>query len=374
MSNMTILISPEPGRERHLHLVKLPGWCNIVQNIGDAPPATHTTPHKWGPPMGHKHSHNHEHSHEPGGAHSHEHSRDIGHSHHLHHYHHADSANLRTAFFLNLGFTFVEIIGAYLTNSVAILSDALHDLGDSIALGMAWGLEKHAAKEAPARYSYGYGRLSLLAAFINAAVLIAGGLFVMAEVVPRLLNPEATNAPGMILLALGGIVVNGAAAWRLQGGSTLNTKVAMWHLLEDVLGWVAVLIVGITLLFVDLYILDSILSLLITLYILYNVLGHLKKTAELFLQAAPEGVDVSHLAQRLRNINEVEDCHHTHLWSLDGDHHVLSTHLVVNQTADKDRIRAIKQRAREELDGLHLTHITIEIEYPGDCSMVKSKI
>ena len=324
--------------------------------------------------MGHKHSHNHEHSHEPGGAHSHEHSRDIGHSHHLHHYHHADSANLRTAFFLNLGFTFVEIIGAYLTNSVAILSDALHDLGDSIALGMAWGLEKHAAKEAPARYSYGYGRLSLLAAFINAAVLIAGGLFVMAEVVPRLLNPEATNAPGMILLALGGIVVNGAAAWRLQGGSTLNTKVAMWHLLEDVLGWVAVLIVGITLLFVDLYILDSILSLLITLYILYNVLGHLKKTAELFLQAAPEGVDVSHLAQRLRNINEVEDCHHTHLWSLDGDHHVLSTHLVVNQTADKDRIRAIKQRAREELDGLHLTHITIEIEYPGDCSMVKSKI
>ena len=319
--------------------------------------------------MGQGHSRYHEHDHNNGHVHGHSH----GHAHH-HHHHHGDSTNLRTAFFLNLGFTVIEIIGAYLTNSVAILSDAVHDLGDSIALGMAWGLEKQAAKEAPVRYSYGYGRLSLLAAFINATVLIAGGLFVLAEAIPRLLNPEATNAPGMILLALGGIAVNGAAAWRLQGGGTLNAKVAMWHLLEDVLGWVAVLIVGITLLFVDLYILDSILSLLITLYILYNVLGHLKKTAELFLQAAPEGVDLSQLDQRLRNIDAVEDSHHTHLWSLDGDHHVLSTHLVVSQSADHNKIREIKQRAREELVGLHLTHITIEIEFPGDCSMVENQV
>ena len=324
--------------------------------------------------MGYEHSHHHRSSRENGAAHFHQLSREHGHSHHLLHHHHGDSANLRTAFFLNLGFTVIEIIGAYLTNSVAILSDALHDLGDSIALGMAWALEKQAAKEAPARYSYGYGRLSLLAAFINAVVLIAGGLFVLSEVVPRLLNPEAANAPGMILLALGGIAVNGAAAWRLQGGGTMNTKVAMWHMLEDVLGWVAVLIVGITLLFVDLFILDSILSLLITLYILYKVLGHLRKTAELFLQAAPEGVDMSQMAQRLRNIQQVEDCHHTHLWSLDGNHHVLSTHLVVNPSADQDQIREIKQRARELLDGLRLTHITIEIEYPGDCSMVEAHI
>lgn len=314
------------------------------------------------------HGHKHYHDHDQGHEHSH------NHGHHLHHHHHGDSANLRTAFFLNLGFTVIEIIGAYLTNSVAILSDALHDLGDSIALGMAWGLERQSAKGASERYSYGYGRLSLLAAFINAVVLIGGGLFVLAEVIPRLLQPEATNAPGMILLALGGIAVNGAAVWRLKGGSSMNAKVVMWHLLEDVLGWVAVLIVGITLLFVDLYILDSVLSLLITLYIFYNVLGHLKKTAELFLQAAPEGVDLSHLAQRLRNINAVEDCHHTHLWSLDGNQHVLSTHLVVNQSTDQNEIREIKQRAREELDGLHLTHITIEIEYPGDCSMEETRI
>ncbi len=324
--------------------------------------------------MGHDHSHQHERSHENGRDHIHEHDHDHGHGAHLHHHHHGDSANLRTAFFLNLCFTVVEIIGAYFTNSVAILSDALHDLGDSIALGMAWGLEKQAAKEAPARYSYGYGRLSLLAAFINAAVLIAGGLFVLAEVIPRLLNPEATNATGMILLALGGIAVNGVAVWRLRGGGSMNAKVAMWHLLEDVLGWVAVLIVGITLLFIDLYILDSILSLLITLYILYNVLGHLKKTAELFLQAAPEGVDLSHLTQRLRSITAVEDCHHTHLWSLDGNHHVLSTHLVVDQATNQNEIRDIKQRAREELGGLQLSHITIEIEYPGDCSMAETQL
>ena len=313
--------------------------------------------------MGQEHSHYHEHNH--------------GHGHHFghgsHHHHHGDTANLRTAFFLNLGFTVVEITGAFLTNSVAIMSDALHDLGDSIALGMAWALEKHAGKEASARYSYGYGRLSLLAAFINAVVLIGGGVFVLAEVIPRLLNPEATNAPGMILLALGGIAVNGAAVWRLQAAAGMNARVAMWHLLEDALGWVAVLIVGIALLFIDLYILDSILSLLITLYIFSNVLGHLKKTAELFLQAAPEGVDMSQLAQRLRDIRLVEDCHHTHLWSLDGNHHVLSTHLVVDHSADQTQIREIKQQAREELGGLDLTHITIEIEYPGDCSMAGSQ-
>ena len=309
----------------------------------------------------HDHSHGHDHNHH--------------HGHGLHQHHHlGDSANLRTAFLLNLCFTVVEIIGAFLTNSAAIMADALHDLGDSIALGMAWALEKQAVKKSSARYSYGYGRLSLLAAFINAVVLIGGGLFVLSEVVPRLLAPEATNAPGMILLALGGIAVNGVAVWRLQGGATMNAKVAMWHLLEDVLGWVAVLIVGITLLFIDLYILDSILSLLITLYILYNVLGNLKRTAELFLQAAPEGVDMSQLAQRLREIRLVEDCHHTHLWSLDGNHHVLSTHLVVDESADEAQIREIKQRAREALGGLRLTHITIEIEYPGDCSMTETRI
>lgn len=325
-------------------------------------------------PLKHEHSHVHEHSQEDARLHDHshhDHSHNFGHG--GHHHHHGDSSNLRTVFFLNLAFTVIEIFGAILTNSVAIMSDALHDLGDSIALGMAWALEKHAGKEAPARYSYGYGRLSLLAAFINAVVLIGGSLFILAEVIPRLLNPEATNAPGMILLALGGIVVNGVAVWRLQGGSSMNAKVAMWHLLEDVLGWVAVLIVGITLLFIDLYILDSILSLLITLYIFYNVVGHLKKTAELFLQAAPEGVDMSQLAQRLRNIGMVEDCHHTHLWSLDGNQHVLSTHLVVDHSADQTQIREIKQRAREELDGMRISHMTIEIEYPGDCSMVEAQ-
>lgn len=320
--------------------------------------------------MNRDHDHHHYHGCDQDHARLHSHRRHHGAI--LGHHHHGDSANLRTAFFLNLAFTLVEIVGAMLTNSVAILSDALHDLGDSIALGMAWALEKHAGKEAPTRYSYGYGRLSLLSAFLNAIVLIGGGIFVLAEVIPRLLNPEATNAPGMILLACGGISVNGIAVLRLQGGASMNSKVVMWHLLEDALGWVAVLIVGTTLLFVDLYVLDSILSLLITLYILYNVLGRLKKTAELFLQAAPDGVDVAHLSQRLRNISSVEDCHHTHLWSLDGDNHVLSTHLVVERAANQEEIRRIKQRAREELDGMRLSHITIEIEFPGDCSMAEN--
>jgi cobalt-zinc-cadmium efflux system protein len=195
--------------------------------------------------------------------------------------------SLRLAFFLNLTFTLLEIAGGLWTNSIAILSDALHDLGDSISLGMAWFFNKYAQKGPDADFSYGYRRYSLLGAFINTVVLIGGSLLVIANAVPRLLNPEPTNAPGMIVFALVGIVVNGIGAYRLYDKQSFNAQVAGWHLLEDVLGWVAVLIVSVVLLFTNWTILDPILSILITLYILVNVLGNLRRTTRVFLQATP---------------------------------------------------------------------------------------
>lgn len=291
---------------------------------------------------------------------------------HDHHHHHHSSDNIKTAFFLNLGFTIFEIIGGLWTNSVAILSDALHDLGDSLSLGLAWFLDRYSQKESDKRFSYGYGRFSLLGAVVNAVVLIGGSLFILSEAIPRLINPEPSHAPGMVLFAIVGIAVNGAAAFRLRGERSMNAQVVAWHLLEDVLGWVAVLIVGITLLFVEIHILDPILSILLTLYILYNVVRNLHKTAALFLQATPENIDLEAIEQQLVAIDGVQSTHHTHIWSLDGDHHVLTTHLVVGDEVSREDVLRIKQESKSLVESLHLEHITVEIEYQEeDCSMKK---
>ena len=289
---------------------------------------------------------------------------------HHHHHEHNDTDNLRLAFYLNLVFALIELVGGLLTNSVAILSDALHDLGDSASLALAWVLNRVSEQEGDEQYTYGYRRFSLLGAFINAVILIGGSIFVLSEAIPRLTDPEATSAPGMIVLALGGVAANGYAAYRLRGGSTENMQVIGWHLMEDVLGWVAVLVVGVVLLFVDAPILDPILSILITLYILYNVLGNLRGTVRLFLQARPTGVDMDALEANLRAINGVESLHHTHVWSLDGEHNVLTTHLVVPAETASDTVRRIRHESYERISDLNLEHITIAVEYADeDCPM-----
>ena len=164
---------------------------------------------------------------------------------------HNSSTGLRLAFVLNTGFAILEIAGGLWTNSVAILSDAVHDLGDSLALGAAWFLDKYSQKGSDRRFSYGYLRFSLLGAWTNTLVLVSGSIFVLSEAIPRLFQPQSPNATGMFFFALFGVAVNGLAAWRLHGRGSLNTKVAAWHLIEDVLGWVAVLLVSVTLMFVD---------------------------------------------------------------------------------------------------------------------------
>ena len=133
--------------------------------------------------------------------------------------------NIRVAFFLNLAFALLEIVGGLWTNSVAILSDAVHDLGDSFALGSAWFLEKYSRKQRDQRYSYGYRRFSVLGSLLNAGVLIGGSIFVLTEAIPRLLSPQESNAEGMVVIAIIGILVNGTAVFRLRGDKSLNASV-----------------------------------------------------------------------------------------------------------------------------------------------------
>lgn len=288
---------------------------------------------------------------------------------HTHRHAPSDEAHdLRLAFALNLAFTLLEIVGGLYTNSVAILSDALHDFGDSVSLGVAWFLSAYAQRGRDHAYTYGYRRFSLLSAAISGLVLLAGSLYVLGEAVPRLLSPEHSNAGGMIVMALIGIAVNGAAALRLRGGDSLNVQTVAWHLLEDVLGWAAVLIVGITLRVADVHILDPILSILITSYVLYNVVRNLRRTLSVFLQSVPEHVQMDDVILAIEGVDKVQSSHHVHIWSLDGADHVLTAHVVVGKDTDADDIICVKNDIRDLAGQMNLEFTTIEVEFPQeDC-------
>ena len=290
----------------------------------------------------------------------------MGHHHNHDHSKDMPSNRLGWAFLLNFVFTIIEFIGGFLTNSTAILADAVHDLGDSLSLGLAWVLNKLGKKQANQHFTYGYKRLNLAGAFINAVVLIAGSAWVLVEAIPRLWNPQMPVADGMIALAVVGITVNGFAAYKLSEGKTLNERVINWHLLEDVLGWVAVLIVGIVLLFVDWPILDPILSIGFTLFILVNVLRNLWATLKLFIQATPDKETYRQVADTLLELPHVADLHHLHFWSLDGEEHVLTVHLVLTENLDIEARSNLKQRIDDVLAPYALSHTTVELEDPDE--------
>lgn len=270
--------------------------------------------------------------------------------------------------FLNVVFTIIEFIGGWLTNSTAIMADAVHDLGDSLSIGTAWGLNKLSTKDANNTFSYGYKRFSLLGALINGLVLTIGSIWIMLEAIPRLAEPEMPHAEGMLLLSIFGIAVNGFAAYKLSAGTTLNERVLNWHLLEDVLGWVAVFIVSVVLMFKPWPILDPILSIGFTLFILFNVVRTLKETLLLFLQATPDKKQMQEVRDVLTAKPEIDTLHHFHIWSLDGENNVMTVHLVLKQGITIDNLKTLKQHFHDALARFQFIHTTIEFEFADeDC-------
>ena len=272
----------------------------------------------------------HDHSH----GHSHDHAHDHGHHGHLHHVGDDQSVrNLTIAFWLNFVFTIAEIIGGIWTNSIAILADALHDLGDSLSLALALVMQRLSRRGRDKTFSYGYRRFSLL--------------------------------------AIAGIVFNGAAALRMHGGQTLIEQMVRWPLLEDVMGWVAVLITAIVMLFWDLPVLDPLLSIGINLFILYNVSRVLWETVKVFLQSVPDSVSVEKIESEIRKGQAVASIHDTHLWSLDGQHNILTTHVVVSRATTLDEIHAITGRVRAIAKSGGVSHATIKVEREDDdCGLI----
>lgn len=280
------------------------------------------------------------------------------------HPHHGSDENLKLAFFLNLGFTLLEIAGGFWTNSIAILTDAVHDLGDSISLGLAWYFEKLSHRGRTARHTYGYRRFRLLGGLITGLMLLAGLGFVLYHAVGRLSDPQEVRVPGMLVLAVLGVAFNGAAVLRLKRGSSLTEKLVSWHLIEDTLGWVAVLIGAGIMMIWEVPIVDPILSIGISLIVLWNVGRNLRKVLSVLLQTAPEGFDTDEFERRALEIDGVESLHHIHCWSIDGESHVLSAHLVLTRGAKS--IAVIKEQVRDLIDPHQFEHVTLETESPDD--------
>jgi cobalt-zinc-cadmium efflux system protein len=284
------------------------------------------------------------------------------HSHdHLHRRHH-EEGNIGWAFFLNFSFTIIEVIGGIWTNSLAILSDALHDLGDSLALGLAWYFQRLSKKDRDQRFSYGYGRFSLLGALINSTILVVGSVVILAHAIPEILQPEPTNSLGMMWLAVLGVIVNSLAVFNLKKGKSLNEKVVRLHLLEDVFGWIAVLIGAAIIYFTHWYFIDALLSIGIAGWILWNAWKNLRHSLKIFLQSIPDTVDLKSIHNTLLAHPAIRDVHDCHIWTMDGEYNILSIHLIIDENSTLSEQAVIKKEAKHMLKDENIDHITIEFE------------
>lgn len=285
-------------------------------------------------------------------------------SHHDHHHSPAPRGraqeNLLIALVLNLAFAIVEIFGGVYTNSVAILSDALHDFGDALSLGVAWYLEKISTRPRDHSYSYGYKRFSLLGALVVSSVLLIGVALVIRESVVRLAHPEPANARGMLWLALLGIIVNSIAAMRVRSGHSHSERAVFLHLIEDVLGWLAVLLSSVVMIFFNLPILDPLISLAIAVFILYNVARNLHSVVKILLLEVPQHIRIPEIEEKIRRVKGVRDVEDLHIWTLDGETNVATLQVIVSDKQSFARLAAIKREIRRLIADHGILHSTVE--------------
>ena len=278
--------------------------------------------------------------------------------------------NILIAFLLNLSFSIFEFIGGIFTGSVAILSDSFHDICDALSIGISYFLEKKSKKEANYKYTYGYIRYSILGGIITTIILITGSIFVIVASVKRLFNPVSINYDGMIIFAIIGVIVNMLASYSTKDGHSLNQKSVNLHMIEDVLGWIVVLIGSILMKFTDITYIDSILSILVALFILFNALKNIKKIIDIFLEKTPKNIDIEELKKHILKIDGVYDIHHIHIRSIDGFNNFLTMHAVVDKYNHE-----IKGRIKEELKKHNISHSTIELELKDEiCNDIKCEI
>lgn len=265
--------------------------------------------------------------------------------------------NILIAFILNLSFSIFEFIGGTFTNSVAIVSDSIHDIGDAISIGISYFLEKKSKKQPDATYTYGYARYSVIGSVITTLILLFGSLMVIVNAVGRIINPVEINYNGMIIFAVIGVIVNFGAAYLTKEGDSLNQKAVNLHMLEDVLGWVVVLIGAVVMRFTDISVIDPVMSVAVAVFILVNAIKNLKEVLDLFLEKTPHGISVEEIKAHVSEIEGVLDVHHIHIWSMDGHNNYATMHVVTEEEP-----HSIKHKIRDELKEHGISHATLELE------------
>ena len=273
------------------------------------------------------------------------------------------------AFLLNLAFSLFEFFGGIFTNSVAIISDAVHDIGDAISIGVSYFLEKVSKRNPDDIYTYGYVRYSVMASVITTVILLTGSIMVIYNSILRLMNPVSINYDGMIIFAILGVIVNFLAVYFTKEGNSLNQRTVNLHMIEDVLGWIVVLVGAIIMKFTNILVIDSILSIAVSLFIFIHALKNLKFILELFLEKIPNNVSIDDIKSNLLKLSGIKDVHHIHVWSIDGIHNYATMHIVVDDFSKK-----MKDRIRDNLKDEGIFHVTMEFESSDEKCMEENCI
>lgn len=274
------------------------------------------------------------------------------------------------AFILNLSFSVFEFAGGIFSGSVAILSDAIHDMGDSLSLGISFFLEKISKKQPDDKYTFGYTRYSVLGSLVTTLILLYGSVMVILNAISRIITPVEVNYDSMILFAIIGITVNFGAVLITRHGNSLNQKAVNLHMLEDVLGWIVVLIGSFIMRFTHFTILDPIMSIGVAIFILVNVFKNLKEITDLFLEKIPRGININDIREHLLKIDGITDVHHIHIRSIDSRNNHATMHIVTNSDSYQ-----IKEKVRKELQNHNINHVTLELESENEhCHQINCRI
>ena len=263
------------------------------------------------------------------------------------------------AFFLNLTYAIVEFIAGGVFGSSAVLADSVHDLGDAIAIGISAFLESISNREEDSHYTLGYKRFSLLGAMVTAVILMTGSVLVILENIAKIFHPQSVNDEGIFWLGIIAITINVLASLVIRKGQTKNESILSLHFLEDTLGWVTVILMAIVLRFTDWYILDPLLSLVISFFILSKALPRFWSTLKIFLDAVPEGVDIQKIKTDLAELDHVASINQLNLWTMDGLEKNAIVHVCLKEM---EHMETCKESIRIFLKDCGFQNITIEVD------------
>ena len=263
------------------------------------------------------------------------------------------------AFFLNLSYAIVEFIAGGIFGSSAVLADSIHDLGDAIAIGVSAFLETISNREEDSHYTLGYKRFSLLGALVTAVILMTGSVLVILENITKLFHPQPVNDEGILWLGIIAVSINVLASLVVRKGKTKNESILSLHFLEDTLGWVAVILMAIVLRFTDWYILDPLLSLVISIFILSKAIPRFWSTLKIFLDAVPEGVDIKQVKSDLEQLDHVASINQLNLWTMDGLEKNAIVHVCLKEI---EQMEVCKESIRTLLKNYGFQNITIEVD------------